>query len=167
MIESIKVKNKSGKIVTGRQITVTSIFPSSMDNVWNEILKFNTLRYICRPKAYFVSCNKKSFVWRKDETYHFRLYIYGVIPMGIHKITVEKMDRDTRELLTAECNKIVTVWNHYIKMKKTVNEKTQYMDRVDLYAGILSPVFAWWTERFYKHRQRRWIKMLNKNNTQS
>lgn len=161
MIEKIKVKNKSGKIVTGRRVTVMSVFPADKYNVRNKILEFNTLRYICSPKVYFISSDKKSFVWRKGETYLFRLFIYGFIPMGIHKISVENINYDTGELLTTESNKIVTVWNHYIIMKSRENKQTEYMDRVDLYARILSPVFAWWTERFYKHRQRKWIKILN------
>lgn len=160
MIEKIKIANKSGKMVTGRRITVSSVFPQRTDIVWNKIMEFDTLRFICRPKAAFVSFDRKLFEWKEGGTYRFRLYIYGFIPMGIHTIHVEKMNCDTAELLTAEYNKIVTVWNHYIKMNRVTNNQTQYTDRVDLYAGLLSPVFAWWTERFYQHRQQRWLKLL-------
>jgi len=162
MIEKVKIKNKSGKMVTGRRITVTSCFPSDLDTVWNEIMKFDTLRYICRPKARFISLEKKSFQWNEDTVYRFRLYAYGFIPMGVHTIRVKNFNQDAGEIITHEYNKIVTVWNHSIKMNPVSKGQTEYTDIVDLYAGFLSSLFAWWTERFYKHRQLRWVGLLYK-----
>lgn len=80
--------------------------------------------------------------------------------MGKHAIHVKKVDKAALELLTTEHNKIVTVWNHFIKMGRVGEARTSYTDVVDLYAGILSPLIAVWTSLFYKHCQSRWQKLL-------
>lgn len=35
----------------------------------------------------------------------------------------------------------------------------KYTDSVELYAGYLTPLVAWWTLYFYKHRQKKWQKI--------
>ena len=53
----------------------------------------------------------------------------------------------------------VVIWNHYIKMEEISQQVTRYTDTVDLYAGCLTSIAAWWTLKFYKHRQRKWQKI--------
>jgi hypothetical protein len=54
----------------------------------------------------------------------------------------------------------VPVWDHFIKMERGDGDTTSYVDVVDLYAGCLTPLVAWWSERFYRHRQRRWQSIV-------
>lgn len=160
MIEKIKIVSRSGKQRIGRRITVTTEFNALPDEVWGKILEFDTLKYISRPKARFIPCSKGAFEWREGRTYHFRLFLHNFLPMGKHTIHVKKVDKASLEIFTTEHNKIVTVWNHFIKMKKVGEARTSYTDVVDLHAGILSPFIAVWTSLFYKHRQSRWQKLL-------
>ena len=53
----------------------------------------------------------------------------------------------------------VTIWNHYINMEDVSPNVTRYTDMVDLYAGGLTALAAWWTLNFYKHRQKKWQKI--------
>lgn len=85
--------------------------------------------------------------------------MHGIIPIGKHTINVLAINKSSRELQTEEYNKHVSVWNHYIKMEEINDNITRYTDVVDLYAGIFTPLAAWWTIRFYKHRQWKWQKI--------
>ena len=60
---------------------------------------------------------------------------------------------------TKEYDNTVVIWNHYIKMEEISQQVTRYTDTVDLYAGCLTSITAWWTLKFYKHRQRKWQKI--------
>ena len=44
-------------------------------------------------------------------------------------------------------------------MEEISQQVTRYTDTVDLYAGCLTSIAAWWTLKFYKHRQRKWQKI--------
>lgn len=63
MIKKIQLTTRKGKIVTGRQIRVTSNFGTNIENIWNRIQDVNTLREICKPKASFISCDNSPLIW--------------------------------------------------------------------------------------------------------
>lgn len=159
MIQKVKLTTRTGEKVTGSRITVISDFPSNIENIWNKIQDINTLREICRPKASFISCDNFPILWKEGESFVFKLFLHGFIPVGKHIINVVKMDEVSREIVTEEYNKTVTIWNHYIKMEEVNPNVTRYTDIVDLYAGSLTYISAWWTLKFYMHRQRKWQKI--------
>lgn len=159
MIQKIKLTTRTGKKVTGSRITVISDFPSNIENIWNKIQDINTLREICRPKASFLSCDNSPMIWREGKSFVFKLFLHGFIPVGKHTINVIKMNKVSREIYTEEYNKTVVIWNHYIKMEEVNPNVTRYTDTVDLYAGSLTSIAAWWTVKFYMHRQRKWQKI--------
>lgn len=159
MIQKIKLTTRTGKKVTGSRITVISDFPSNIENIWNKIQDINTLREICRPKASFISCDNSPMIWGEGKSFVFKLFLHGFIPVGKHTINVIKMNKVSREIYTEEYNKTVVIWNHYIKMEEVSPNVTRYTDTVDLYAGSLTSIAAWWTVKFYMHRQRKWQKI--------
>lgn len=159
MIQTIGLTTRKGKSVTGRRITITSTIGTNIENIWTKIQDIETLREICKPKASFISCGTSPLVWKEGETFVFKLFLHGFIPVGKHTINVVKMDRTSRDIDTVEYNKHVTIWNHYIKMREVSENATQYADIVDMYAGWLTPLVAWWTLKFYRHRQRKWQRI--------
>ncbi len=156
-IEKVKVIDRKGQLKVGRKITVTSTFENSANKIWDRILSIDTLIEICKPKATFKSCTgEMPEKWELRKIYPFKLFIYGLIPMGQHEIILEKIDREQNEILSREHNKIVKIWNHLIKMDSTGTEKTTYTDEVEIYAGIFTYITALWSISFYRHRQRKW-----------
>jgi len=159
MIKRVQLTTREGKKVTGRQVIVTSDFGTNIENIWCKIQDIDTLREICKPKASFISCDDSPLIWEEGRSFLFKMYLHKVIPIGKHTINVVKMDRVSREIDTNEYNKRVPIWNHYIKMEEISKNVTRYTDIVDLYAGLFTSLAAWWTLRFYKHRQRKWQKI--------
>ena len=138
MIQKVKLITREGKKVMGYRVTVTSDFHSNIENIWDKIQDIDTLREIC---------------------FIFKMYLHGFLPVGRHTINVVKMDKTSREIDTKEYDNTVVIWNHYIKMEEISQQVTRYTDTVDLYAGCLTSIAAWWTLKFYKHRQRKWQKI--------
>jgi hypothetical protein len=54
---------------------------------WEKILNIKTLVEICKPMAAFKIITKENFIkWNLNTEYIFKLFIYGFIPFGNHKI---------------------------------------------------------------------------------
>lgn len=159
MIKKICLITRSGKKVVGRRVVVTSEFGANKKNIWRKIQDIDTLREICKPKASFISNDNTSLTWREGASFCFNMFLHGFIPVGKHTINVIKMNEESGEIVTNEHNEKVSIWNHSIKMEEIAPNITRYTDIVDLYAGGLNTIVAWWTLRFYKHRQKKWQKI--------
>ena len=69
-------------------------------------------------------------------------FLYRFIPIGKHTINIIKIDKKSREIISNKHNKRITMWNHYIKMKKVSANITKYTDSIALYAGYRTPFVA-------------------------
>ena len=118
MIKKICLTTRDGKRVVGCKIVVTSVFETDIENIWCKIQDIDTLREICKPKASFISYDDVPSVWKEGETFCFKLFLHRFIPIGKHTISIIKIDKKSREIVSNEYNKRVTIWNHYIQMEK-------------------------------------------------
>ncbi len=102
-------------------------------------------------------------VWREGETFRFKLKIFCFLSLGAHTILVIKFDEQSFVMYTEEGNKAVPCWNHTITLEKIDAPSSRYTDEVELYAGWKTLVVSWWSRMFYRHRQRKWKKLLKRN----
>ena len=137
MIKKICLTTRDGKRVVGCKIVVTSVFETDIENIWCKIQDIDTLREICKPKASFISYDDVPSVWKEGETFCFKLFLHRFIPIGKHTISIIKIDKKSREIVSNEYNKRVTIWNHYIQMEKIAENVTRYTDSIELHAGYL------------------------------
>jgi hypothetical protein len=137
-------------------IRVTSIFPADRETVFEKLQEISTLQYICSPIAKFTPIDEQH-IWVSGACFRFNLRVMG-LNFGVHTINVDKFDLD--KITTRENNKSVPVWNHIITLEKHSNNYTKYTDIVEIKAGWKT-IFIWiWANLFYRHRQRRWRKLL-------
>jgi hypothetical protein len=141
-------------------IEVSSYFPAALDTVFSYLQKIETLRYIAAPFARFEPVGPDE-VWAVGKTFQLKLKACG-FDFGIHTIDVIGFDRTA--ILTRERNSIVPVWNHRITMRPVDRGMTHYTDRVEIKAGWKTLFICLWANMFYRHRQRRWRKLLNSPN---
>lgn len=159
-MEKVLLDSNSGKYKRGVRIIISSILKSSSEKIWNKILNIETLTHICKPMATFKPLSKKqNLKWETDKEYIFKLFIYGFIPFGNHKIVLEKLDRNDKVIVSKEHNGIVKIWNHKITMENEENNTIKYTDEVEIYAGAFTLFVAAWGRLFYKHRQKKWQKI--------
>ncbi len=148
------MKNKS------KVVNRTSVFPASKDKIFELLQGFDILCRITYPYITFKPVDGNTNIkWEKDKTYVFKAKVFGFIPFGTHQITLIEFNKDTR-IYSNEKNTYVPVWNHEIILKEIDDSTTQYSDIVEIYAGWKTKIVYIWANRFYAHRQKKWIKIL-------
>jgi hypothetical protein len=163
MVTQTPIKiSKGGTHVTGIRIRVESRMPVARHVFWSRLTTVASLRFVCKPWIYFRYCGKRPLNdrWHEGETFPFFLWLFKVVPLGYHSIQLEKIDPAHYAIQSRERGSVVTTWDHLITLQEIAPNETHYADEVDLYAGWLTPVVAWWSTRFYEHRQRRWRTLL-------
>ena len=139
----------------------TSVFPAKQSNVFELLQRFDTLIYIAKPYAEFKSIDGQAEpVWEVGRSFSFNFKVFGFFTLGVHVINVKEFNPDS--IYTNEGNPFCSVWNHRIILKETADGKTEYTDEVEIKAGWKTPFVYLWAKAFYSHRQKKWIKLLNK-----
>lgn len=142
-----------------KKVIVTSRLPASAETIWPLLTKIETLRYIAAPLATFTPRTDDA-IWQEGATLQFRLRLFGFLPMGMHTIHVRRFDASTHSVYTEETNRWVPVWNHTITLAPAPDGTTLYTDIVAIDAGPRSGLISLWSRWFYRHRQRRWHRLL-------
>lgn len=143
-------------------IKKTVAFPVKKSKVFELLQRFDTLAYIAKPYATFESVDGQTeLVWEVGKSFSFDFKMFGFIPLGVHVINVKEFNPDNT--YTNEGNLFCPVWNHRIILKETADGKTEYTDEVEIGAGWKTPFVYLWAKAFYSHRQKKWIKLLNKS----
>ena len=145
---------------TTKIIRISSLFPAAPDKIWPLLMRVDTLRYIAAPYAAFSSLDPtEEMIWREGALIRFRLRIFGV-PLGIHTIDIQKIAPAAYTIQTREGNRFVPVWNHTITLVPAGVKAARYTDEVEIGAGLLTGIVYLWAGAFYRHRQKKWLRLL-------
>lgn len=140
-------------------ITISSILNAPAERIWALLGQVETLRRIAKPYAYFTPLGEMT-TWRQGAKYRLTLNVFGFIPVGLHQIQVVKWDKASWSIETHESDRLVKVWNHSIRLEPLPDGRTVYTDIVRIDAGKLTVPVKLWSILFYRHRQRKWKKLL-------
>ena len=123
-------------------VRVQSVFDCPPERVWAKLQTSALHREIIRPLMRFRSLDVPDATecWAQGCTFHFRIYLFGVIPLGKHTIFVERMDPVAGELQSREHGALVRRWDHLIRIRPTPDGRTLYADEVAISVGPLTPV---------------------------
>jgi ligand-binding SRPBCC domain-containing protein len=140
-------------------ITVSSVFKAPAEKIWGLLGQVNTLQKIAKPYVYFTAPEGIS-KWKPGTDCRMLFRLYGLIPMGEHKIRVARWDKASWTIETHESDRLARVWNHSIDLEPLGDGTTRYTDTVVIDAGRLTPLVRLWSVMFYRHRQRKWKRLL-------
>lgn len=162
-------------------IEVSTILPVSPDRVWTMVNRPALLHYVAWPLLTFEAVDPPAFPDRWEERqYHVRIKAFGLVPLGSQIIEIERsVDPETathgepvRRLRDNGRGTILRRWDHWITVEpagtaaestdsgRGEGRATRYTDRVDVDAGVLTPLAGGLARVFYAHRQRRWHRLL-------
>ncbi len=85
-----------------------------------------------------------------------------MIPLGRHSIFCERIDPELREIQTREREPLVRRWDHLVRVRPEGDGHTRYSDEIEIEAGLLTPIVWLFAEVFYRHRQRRWKRLIRR-----
>jgi hypothetical protein len=94
--------------------------------------------------------------WSEGKSVRCRVYLFGVLSLGVHTLQIERIDQGSRQIQSRERDRIVRRWDHLIRIQEISGGRAHYSDEIELDAGILTPVVWLFATGFYRHRQRRW-----------
>jgi len=122
--------------------------------------------HVASPLVEFAPIEPKSLPERWEEKeYLVSVRLLGLLPIGWQRIKISMRDRSNEighfymELRDNGHGALMSKWDHLITIQAS-GQGCMYTDRVEVKAGVLTPfisLFAWF---FYRHRQRRWQRLV-------
>ncbi|MEM1132433.1 MAG: hypothetical protein AAGH53_05820 [Pseudomonadota bacterium] len=145
-----------------RTLTLSIHLAASLETVKEHVRTSQLLDYIAHPLIRFTPKSGKPFPesWGEGE-YRAWMWLFGLLPVGwqaIH-ISFPKPQNDTHFIRDNGYGPLIKRWDHRIEIRAD-GDDTHYTDRVIIEAGLLTPVIATFAQVFFKHRQKRWRKLV-------
>ena len=84
-------------------------------------------------------------------------WLFGFVPLSRHHLHIQLIDESARVLRSREFGGVIKTWNHDIVITPIDDANCLYRDRIEIAAGIMTPVVILYARWFYRTRQeRRW-----------
>jgi hypothetical protein len=142
--------------------TISTVIHANGDTMWEELQKTSSLIYVASPIIKFKSQDGAELPpkWGVGREYPLRIYAFHIIPLGKHYIVVKSIDAKNKEIFTNELGSLTKTWDHLVSVERLNENMIKYTDEIEIKAGMLT-VFIWmFAQIFYRHRQRKWKRLL-------
>jgi hypothetical protein len=138
-------------------VDVSTVLNCSAAKAWDEVQKSSLLLYVIWPLVRVVPTGT-AFPerWSEGLTIQCKSFVFGVIPIGVRTLHLEKIDQKNYEIQSREHDPLIARWDHLVAIKPLDDSRSLYRDTIDIDAGNLTVVVWAWANWFYRHRQRRW-----------
>ena len=146
------------------RVYVETVLPCPPEMVWDEVQRPASLFEVIRPLFRFAAVDGPQFPerWLEGATVHGKGYLFGIIPLGTHTIFIERIDPVVREIQTRESEPLVRRWDHLVRVRPAGKGQAHYSDEIIIEAGWVT-LFVWlFAQWFYRHRQRRWRRVVRR-----
>jgi hypothetical protein len=134
----------------------STVLEASADLVWARVKTPAAFRAVTRRLLFMPVIRKRNDGWREGETFVGWVFLFGFLPFSRHHLHISRIDDSTRTLSSRESGGLITIWNHDICVAPIDSESCHYRDRIEIEAGIMTPVIVLYARWFYRMRQRRW-----------
>jgi hypothetical protein len=144
----------------------TASFSCSPEKCFAEVQTPRLMLHIASPLVQFAPIEPKSLPeqWEEKE-YLVSVRLFGFLPVGRQWVSISGRDRSNElgrfyvELRDNGRGTLMSKWDHLITIQAS-GQGCSYTDRIEVKAGVITPLvwlFAWF---FYRHRQRRWQRLI-------
>ena len=142
-------------------VDVSTFLPSPPKQIEKHLRTPRLLIYVASPIVKFIPCGTTQLPERWETgTYWFALRLFGFIPLGKQAVVISYPDNSEGFSIRDNGHSmLIKRWDHRITLEP-LGMGTLYRDHVIIEAGVLT-VFVWaFAQLFYRHRQRRWRKLV-------
>ena len=143
---------------------ITTVINTQEKRMWNELQKTSSLIHVASPLLKFKpqdGCQLPE-KWHVGKEYQLKLSFLGIIPLGRHFIKLIEINPEKKEIVSNEHGLLTKTWNHRIKTEPIDRHNITYMDEIEIKAGVLTFSIWLFAHVFYRHRQRKWKKLLGR-----
>ena len=102
-----------------RTVTVTSELPASPDVVWHAVQRVEAFRFVTRGLVRLPAFAPAGGRVTEGTSIAGRLWVLGVVPAHVHRISVVEVDDTARVLVTEEGGGLLRRWRHTISVEGT------------------------------------------------
>lgn len=143
------------------RLRVATELPCSAERAWELVRKWSTLQFIAWPLVRIGPTPGGTLPdWRQGDETLCRSALFGLVPIGTRRVRFDTLDAGTGTIQTQESDVMVRSWRHQIRITPIDAGHCAYSDTVEIEAGLLTVPVWIWAHWFYRHRQRRWRKLL-------
>lgn len=150
------------------KVALSTTLDAPAVRVWQEVRTTRLLAYVAAPLQVFEPLEPPELpeVW-SDGAYRVRLKLLGVLPVGTQCIVISFPAGDLPghgrfELRDNGYGSLAKRWDHRIVVQALPDGRTRYTDSVEVRAGLLTPLVWAFATAFYRHRQRRWRRLVRR-----
>lgn len=167
LIQHVRTKaipTEKGQLQLARQVQVSTVLDCPIEKAWQLVITSGLTEHLSWPCLAFTPVEGEVLpaIWKEKDLVHLHLRFMDILPLGWHRILVERIDPESYRIQTRETGQYVPTWNHSIELQKTSDDKTLYTDKIDVYAGSRTDIVAGLASWFFRYRQGR-LRKLSKN----
>ena len=145
-----------------RTLEISTVLDCPTETAWHHARTSRLLHYVTHPLIRFRPKHENGFpaFWTEGD-YDASMWLFGVLPLGRQTIGIRYPDTSDNTFVLRDDGHGTTasVWDHYIIISER-DGGTLYTDRITVDAGWRTPFVAAFASLFYRHRQRRWRKLV-------
>lgn len=142
-------------------VTVSSHFALPPEKVWEQVRRPALLLYVAQPILTFTSRDGGWPDQWEHRVYRAGLRAFGFLPVGEQVIGIEYQGEQPAGYRLRDNGRggLISRWDHMMVIEPE-GDGTRYTDRVEIEAGVLTPVACAFAKFFYSHRQKRWQRLI-------
>ena len=143
------------------RVHVTTHLSAHPDDVWNAVTTQQLLAYVIKPFGRFAPVDGELIgPWVEGTVYRGRSFMFSIIPVGTRTIEMRRVDKRMKAIETHEYGALgLKRWDHLISVRPE-GDGTRYADTIEIDAGSLTVLYGCYAMLFYRHRQRRWRRLV-------
>ena len=144
------------------KVDIQTVLPCSLEDAAEHVISTRLLLYVAHPLMSFTPVTGTRFpeTWTEG-THWVRLQLFGFLPFGRQAIVISKPSLSSGfAMRDAGRSALIPVWDHLITIEPH-HEGVLYRDQVEVAARILTPLVWMFAQIFYRHRQRRWLRLAS------
>jgi hypothetical protein len=148
------------------RISKSTILAISAEEAFRHVRTSALLEYVAAPVLRFklLEPERPPAEWAEG-SYKVGLRLFGFLPLGPQWIVTSMPNGDGLPFTLRDNghSPLIRTWDHWIFIEPLGASACRYTDRVDIAAGLLTPMIGLFAKIFYGHRQRRWQKLVALN----
>jgi len=137
-------------------VDLETVLSAPAPSVWRAVKTPGAFRTVTRGVLTMPVIKHRDDEWREGETVSGWVFLFGAIPFSRHTLHFSAIDNGAMTLSSRESGGLLRRWNHDIIVTATGDSRCNYRDRIDIDAGVFTPLVVLYARWFYRTRQRRW-----------
>ncbi len=137
----------------------TTELDAAADHVWHALAVPDSFVLVAGDLVRFPAAERHDAPWRDGDVIDGWTFLFSVVPWSRHRLAIHRLDDAERRLESRERGGLIRRWDHVIQVTPIDERRCRYEDRIEIEAGLFTPVVAAWARVLYAYRQRNWRRL--------